>query len=60
MSARFLYEYRQGNVVDENGRPESMDYIVDQEQFALETISSHSQYLQRNLQRIHLELTQCK
>ncbi|KAL1926844.1 hypothetical protein VTP01DRAFT_5490 [Rhizomucor pusillus] len=37
----------QGNVVDENGRPEPMGYIVDQEQFALETISSHTQYLQK-------------
>lgn len=47
MSTQFLYEDGQGNVVDENGRPEPMDYIVDQEQFALETISSHTQYLQK-------------
>ncbi|CEG78891.1 hypothetical protein RMATCC62417_13427 [Rhizopus microsporus] len=47
MSAQFLYEDGQGNVVDQNGRPQPMDYIVDQEQFALETISSHAQYLQK-------------
>lgn len=45
MSTQFFYEDGRGNVVDENGRPELMDYIVDQEQFALETISSHTQYL---------------
>ena len=47
MSAQFLYEDGQGNVVDENGRPEPMDYIVDQEHFALGTISPHTQYLQK-------------
>lgn len=47
MSAQFLYEDGQGNVVDEDGRSEPMDYIADQEQFALETISSHAQYLQK-------------
>ncbi|KAL1931894.1 hypothetical protein VTP01DRAFT_8950 [Rhizomucor pusillus] len=47
MTAQFLYEDGQGNVVDENGTPEPMDYIVNQEQFALETISSHTQYLQK-------------
>ncbi|CEI87397.1 hypothetical protein RMCBS344292_01812 [Rhizopus microsporus] len=47
LSAQFLYEDGQGNVVNKNGRSEPMDYIVDQEQFALETISSHAQYLQK-------------
>ncbi|KAL1927700.1 hypothetical protein VTP01DRAFT_3521 [Rhizomucor pusillus] len=47
MIAQFLYEDGQGNAVDENGRPEPMNYIVDQEQFALETISSHTDYLQK-------------
>ncbi|KAL1936279.1 hypothetical protein VTP01DRAFT_413 [Rhizomucor pusillus] len=47
MSAQFSYEGGQGNIVDENGRPEPMDYIIDQGQFALETISSHTQYLQK-------------
>ncbi|KAL1936543.1 hypothetical protein VTP01DRAFT_677 [Rhizomucor pusillus] len=42
MSAQLLYEDGQGNVVDENGRPEPMDYIVGQKQYVLETISSHS------------------
>ena len=26
----FFYEDAQGNAVDENGRPELMDYIIDQ------------------------------
>ncbi|CEG66918.1 hypothetical protein RMATCC62417_03417 [Rhizopus microsporus] len=34
-----------GSVVDEYGRPEPMDYIVDEEQFRLETLGSHTQYL---------------
>ncbi|KAL1933710.1 hypothetical protein VTP01DRAFT_7800 [Rhizomucor pusillus] len=44
---QFLYEDGLGNVVDEDGRPEPMDYIVDQKQFTLETITSHTQYLQQ-------------
>ncbi|ORE14700.1 hypothetical protein BCV71DRAFT_186751, partial [Rhizopus microsporus] len=47
LSAQFSYKDEQGNIVDENGRPEPMNYIVDQEQFALETISSHAQYLRK-------------
>ncbi|KAL1926453.1 hypothetical protein VTP01DRAFT_5782 [Rhizomucor pusillus] len=42
MGAQFLYEDGQGIIVDENGRPEPMDYFIDQEQFALDT-----QYLQK-------------
>ncbi|KAL1934550.1 hypothetical protein VTP01DRAFT_6732 [Rhizomucor pusillus] len=38
----------QGNAVDEYGRPEPMDYVVDEEQYAFETRSSYTQYL-RNL-----------
>ncbi|KAG1141032.1 hypothetical protein G6F37_008599 [Rhizopus arrhizus] len=34
-----------GSVVDEYGKPEPMDYIVDEEQFCLETLNSHIQYL---------------
>ena len=45
MSVQFLYEDRQGNVIDEHGRPEPMDYVVYEEQYALETVSSHTQYL---------------
>jgi hypothetical protein len=36
----------QGIAVYEDGKPKPMDYIVDQKQYALETISSHTQYLQ--------------
>ncbi|CEG81604.1 hypothetical protein RMATCC62417_15786 [Rhizopus microsporus] len=45
MSTIFLYEVGYGNVVDENGSPEPMDYIVDQNEFVVETIATHSEYL---------------
>lgn len=32
-------------VVDEYDRPEPVDYIIDKEQFRLETLNSHTQYL---------------
>jgi hypothetical protein len=48
MSTIFLYEDGCGNVVDENGGPESMDYIVDQNEFIVETIATHSEYLKHS------------
>jgi hypothetical protein len=45
MNIQFLFENGKGSVVDEYGRPEPMDYIVDEEQFRLETLGSHTQYL---------------
>ncbi|CEG75259.1 hypothetical protein RMATCC62417_10332 [Rhizopus microsporus] len=45
MNIQLLFENGKGSVVDEYGRPEPMDYIVDEEQFRLETLSSHTQYL---------------
>jgi hypothetical protein len=45
MNIQFLYENGKGSVVDEYGRPEPMDYIVDEEQFRFGTLSSHTQYL---------------
>ncbi|KAL1934460.1 hypothetical protein VTP01DRAFT_6642 [Rhizomucor pusillus] len=48
MSNQFSYEDGQGLVVDEHGRPEPMDYIVDEEVYALQTVSPHTQYL-RNI-----------
>ncbi|KAI9026402.1 hypothetical protein CLU79DRAFT_678784, partial [Phycomyces nitens] len=33
------------NVVDENGGPEPMEYIVDQNEFIAETIATHTDYL---------------
>ncbi|KAG0739997.1 hypothetical protein G6F16_009761 [Rhizopus arrhizus] len=45
MNIQCLYENGKGSVVDEYGRPEPMDYIVDEEQFCLETLSSHTHYL---------------
>lgn len=46
MRLQFLYEDGQGITVYEDGKTEPMDYIIDQEQYASETISSHTQYLQ--------------
>ncbi|EIE91731.1 hypothetical protein G6F46_006086 [Rhizopus delemar] len=40
-----MFENGKDSVVDEYGRPEPMDYIVDEEQFRHETLSSHTQYL---------------
>ncbi|KAG1050840.1 hypothetical protein G6F43_006918 [Rhizopus delemar] len=45
MSAIFLYEDRYGNVIDENGGPEPMGYIIDQDEFIVETIATHTDYL---------------
>lgn len=45
MSTIFLYEDGHGNVVDESGGPEPMDYIVDQNEFIIETIATHTKYL---------------
>ncbi|KAL1935145.1 hypothetical protein VTP01DRAFT_4285 [Rhizomucor pusillus] len=45
MSIQFFYEDGEGNAVDDYGRPEPMDYVVDEEQYALETLSSYTQYL---------------
>jgi hypothetical protein len=51
MSIQFLYEDGKGTVVDEYGRPEPMDYIVDEEQYRLETLSSYAQYLSKLCQK---------
>ncbi|ORE08411.1 hypothetical protein BCV72DRAFT_248863 [Rhizopus microsporus var. microsporus] len=45
MSFQIFYEDGHGNAVDEYGRPESMDYIIDEERYALETVIPHTQYL---------------
>ena len=39
MNIQFLFENGKGSVVDEYGRSEPMGYIVDEEQFCLETLS---------------------
>jgi hypothetical protein len=40
-----LFENGKGSVVDEYGRPVPVDYIVDEEQFRLEMLNFHTQYL---------------
>ncbi|EIE81764.1 hypothetical protein RO3G_06469 [Rhizopus delemar RA 99-880] len=47
INIQFLFENGKGSVVDEYDRPGPMDYTVDEEQFRLETLSSHTQYLAR-------------
>ncbi|KAL1928579.1 hypothetical protein VTP01DRAFT_2935 [Rhizomucor pusillus] len=42
---QLFYEDGHGKVVDEYGRPEPMDYLVDEETYALKTVNSHTQYL---------------
>ncbi|KAI8393311.1 uncharacterized protein BYT42DRAFT_619149 [Radiomyces spectabilis] len=46
MSTIFLYKDGHGNVVDEKGGPEPMDYIVDENEFIVENIASHTEYLE--------------
>lgn len=45
MSIQFLYKDGKGAVVDEWGRPEPIDYIVDEEQYHLEILSPYAQCL---------------
>jgi hypothetical protein len=45
MSTIFIYEDGYGNVVDDNGGPEPMDYIVYQNKFIVETIAIYTEYL---------------
>ncbi|OAD76635.1 Homeodomain-like DNA binding domain-containing transcription factor [Phycomyces blakesleeanus NRRL 1555(-)] len=45
MSTIFLFEDGHGNVVDENGGPKPMEYIVDQNEFNVETFATHADYL---------------
>lgn len=45
MSTILLYEDGCGNVVDENGGLEPLDYTVDQNEFIVEMIAIHSEYL---------------
>ena len=45
MSTLFLYEDGHGNVIDENGSSEPMDYVVDQNEFIVEIIATHTDYL---------------
>lgn len=45
MSTVFIYEDGNGNVIDENGGPEPMDHIADQNEFIVETITTHTEYL---------------
>jgi hypothetical protein len=42
-----LYKDGKGTVIDELGRPEPMDYIVNKEQYRLEALSPSTQYLSK-------------
>ncbi|KAG1142243.1 hypothetical protein G6F37_008781 [Rhizopus arrhizus] len=45
MSTILLFEDGHGNVVSKNGGPEAIDYIVDENEFMVETIATHTEYL---------------
>lgn len=45
MTTLFLDEDGYGNVVDENDSPEPMDYIVNQNEFIVETVATHTEYM---------------
>ncbi|CEG67529.1 hypothetical protein RMATCC62417_03942 [Rhizopus microsporus] len=59
MSFQIFYEDGHGNAVDEYGRPEPMDYIIDEERYALETVSSHTQYLHNQPQENNFDVDVC-
>ncbi|KAL4206916.1 hypothetical protein AB4K20DRAFT_1918441 [Rhizopus microsporus] len=56
MSFQIFYEDGHGNAVDEYGRPEPMDYIIDEKRYALETVSSHTQYLHNQPQENNFDV----
>ncbi|CAO3687951.1 unnamed protein product [Rhizopus microsporus] len=56
MSFQIFYEDGHRNAVDEYGRPEPMDYIIDEERYALETVSSHTQYLHNQPQENNFDV----
>ncbi|KAG1170375.1 hypothetical protein G6F70_001465 [Rhizopus microsporus] len=56
MNFQIFYEDGYGNAVDEYGRHEPMDYIIDEERYALETVSSHTQYLHNQPQENNFDV----
>ncbi|KAG1168058.1 hypothetical protein G6F71_009282 [Rhizopus microsporus] len=56
MSFQIFYEDGHGNAVDEYGRPERMEYIIDEKRYALETVSSHTQYLHNQPQENNFDV----
>ena len=56
MSFQIFYEDGHSNAVDEYVRPEPMDYIIDEERYALETVSSHTQYLHNQPQENNFDV----
>ncbi|ORE01679.1 hypothetical protein BCV72DRAFT_320557 [Rhizopus microsporus var. microsporus] len=56
MSFQIFYKDGHGNAVNEYGRPEPMDYNIDEERYALETVSSHTQYLHNQPQENNFDV----
>ncbi|ORE11817.1 hypothetical protein BCV72DRAFT_246588 [Rhizopus microsporus var. microsporus] len=56
MNFQIFFEDGHGNAVDEYGRPEPMVYIIDEERYALETVSSHTQYLHNQPQENNFDV----
>ncbi|CEG67478.1 hypothetical protein RMATCC62417_03904 [Rhizopus microsporus] len=59
MSFQIFYEDGHGNAVDEYGRPEPMGYIIDEERYALETVSSYTRYLHNQPQENNFDVDVC-
>ncbi|CEI88369.1 hypothetical protein RMCBS344292_02760 [Rhizopus microsporus] len=56
MSFQIFCEDGHGNAIDKYGRPELMDYIIDEERYALETLSSRTQYLHNQPQEDNFDV----
>ncbi|KAG1171493.1 hypothetical protein G6F70_006942 [Rhizopus microsporus] len=56
MRFQIFYKGGHSNTVDEYGRPEPMDYIIHEERYALETVSSHTQYLHNQPQENNFDV----
>ncbi|OAD76194.1 Homeodomain-like DNA binding domain-containing transcription factor [Phycomyces blakesleeanus NRRL 1555(-)] len=60
MSTVFLFEYGHVNVADENSSPELMEYIIDRNDFFVETIAIHTDYLENDKVRFFdLRIEKC-
>ncbi|ORE06044.1 hypothetical protein BCV72DRAFT_329574 [Rhizopus microsporus var. microsporus] len=57
MSFQIFYEDGHDNVVGEYGRPEPMEYIIDEERYTLETVRLHTQYLHNKPQENNFDVS---
>ncbi|CEG66435.1 hypothetical protein RMATCC62417_03020 [Rhizopus microsporus] len=57
MGFQIFLENGHGNAVDEYGRLEPIDYIINEERYALETTSSNTQYLHNQPQENNFDIS---